>query len=63
MILLFFLALWIRAHSFMDHFPGSKKEYYGEKMTIIFPFLPQMVDGKKRIKKDFSIWGEERRWG
>jgi hypothetical protein len=45
MKLLFFLELWNQIPIFMEQILG-KKDSNGEKVTIIFPFFPQMVNPK-----------------
>jgi hypothetical protein len=43
----------------MDLFPGIKKGFNGEKVTIIFPFLPQ----KLNQKIGFFYWGRGKEMG
>ncbi|KPK88174.1 MAG: hypothetical protein AMJ94_15740 [Deltaproteobacteria bacterium SM23_61] len=38
--IIIFLRLWNRIPNFMEPILEKIKEYYGEKVTIIFPFLP-----------------------
>jgi hypothetical protein len=39
-IIIFFLELWSSIPIFMEQTLGKNKEFIGEKVTIIFPFLP-----------------------